>query len=565
MRLRIATRESVIEREVEWEVARLVIEELKKWRARFEPEGKTWRVEHLPCPVAKMLGAKAECVEGRFYKNFFFYMAGWVDERELKKKLCYKVTRYKRVGCEEYCAEKCADADYFERCTERCEERCVEEEWEPVLKVQEDVCLYKIEDGQVRVPRGLALRLTKNVAYVELPELDGFEGLRDYQAEVARSVWGQLRKVGAATVQMATGGGKSYMAGYLAAKLEKAGYNVVVTALQLDLVYQLRDFAAKFGARPVAVTVQTLWNRLKEAGLVKGDWLSDAEGEEAEILKAYSDESDDVHNIAELFTGRKVAVVFDEVHHLPARTVKTVAMLAGDGEALRIGLSATPWRNDGRDLEIYAYTGDVVEPKISSSYLIRRGFAVPVVIRVVDAPRCPEAVGVGRGVQGWVAERRALARCGARNKFIARLAAAVEKPALVITQLVSHAEELGRVMREAGLRVRVVTGAVKGETRREIYEELKSGLLDAVSSTFLADEGLDLPPLRTLIIAMGGKSKTRTLQRVGRLVRPWPGKTVAYAYELRDPGAEFSLSHLEERLALYETEPAWVIEEHAKF
>ncbi|MGC9052218.1 DEAD/DEAH box helicase, partial [Pyrobaculum sp.] len=242
-----------------------------------------------------------------------------------------------------------------------------------------------------------------------------------------------------------------------------------------------------------------------------------------------------------IFTGRRTAVIIDEVHHLPARTVKTVAMLAGDGEALRIGLSATPWRNDGRDLEIYAYAGDVVEPRISSSFLIQRGFAVPVTIRVVDAPRCPEAQGAGRGAQGWARERKALAECEARNKFIAKLAASAEKPALIVTQLVRHAEAIGSLLREIGLRAEVVTGAVKGEVRKKIYDEVREGRIDAISATTLADEGLDLPPLRTLITAIGGRSRTRVLQRIGRLVRIWPGKIHATAYELRDPGAEFSL------------------------
>jgi len=39
-------------------------------------------------------------------------------------------------------------------------------------------------------------------------------------------------------------------------------------------------------------------------------------------------------------------------------------------------------------------------------------------------------------------------------------------------------------------------------------------------------------------------------------VRPWPGKKMAVAYELEDPGG-FSRLHLRERLKLYGAEPAW--------
>jgi superfamily II DNA or RNA helicase len=39
-------------------------------------------------------------------------------------------------------------------------------------------------------------------------------------------------------------------------------------------------------------------------------------------------------------------------------------------------------------------------------------------------------------------------------------------------------------------------------------------------------------------VALGGKGKTRTLQRIGRLVRPYPGKDVAIAFDIWD-SAEF--------------------------
>ena len=39
-------------------------------------------------------------------------------------------------------------------------------------------------------------------------------------------------------------------------------------------------------------------------------------------------------------------------------------------------------------------------------------------------------------------------------------------------------------------------------------------------------------------MALSGKSKTRMLQRIGGLVRPYPGKDVAIAFDIWD-GAEF--------------------------
>ena len=94
--------------------------------------------------------------------------------------------------------------------------------------------------------------------------------------------------------------------------------------------------------------------------------------------------------------------------------------------------------------------------------------------------------------------------------------------------------------------------------RRLNYDALRRGEIEVLIATTLADEGLDLPPLRTLIIAFGGKSKTRTLQRIGRLVRPYEGKKIAVAYELKED-CPYIADHLEMRLKLYRTEPHWRI------
>jgi superfamily II DNA or RNA helicase len=534
------------DRVYEWPWSLGVLETLRRF-ARFDPATRTWRASHVPCWAARLLAIDGECFDAEWRGG---YAVVAEPEERVRAACCYRARRWKVERDEE------GESASGQRRRRR------------VVPVEEEYCLYRrLDDGRLLVPRGIVMRITKRVPDFApgLPELSGFDGLRDYQAEVARSAWARLRKTGAATIQMATGAGKSYLAGYLARKLVNAGYAVILSALTLDLVYQLREFAARFGAtRGVhAVTVQTLYRRLSGRSVVE-----DAEDEEERgILKHYADETPGVGGeIASIADRRDVAFILDEVQHVPARTVRYVAKRVGGGWALRIGLSATPWRSDGHDLVIYAVMGEVVEPRISSSYLIERGYAVPVEIRVVDAPRCPAVRECwnARGAEGYACVRRALAECDERNKFIIRLAAGAEKPVLVLVRLVSHAERLAHTMRRAGLRAAAATGAVKGEERERLFNALRRGQLDVIVATQLADEGLDLPPLRTLVLAMADKSKTRTLQRIGRLVRPWPGKERGIAYELRD-SAPFFREHLEERLRLYATEPAWrVIMDAAK-
>ncbi len=67
--------------------------------------------------------------------------------------------------------------------------------------------------------------------------------------------------------------------------------------------------------------------------------------------------------------------------------------------------------------------------------------------------------------------------------------------------------------------------------RREVLERFRTGELGALVSAQVLNEGIDLPDAETAIL-VGGRLGTREyLQRVGRLLRPAPGKQ-ALVYEL---------------------------------
>jgi len=55
-------------------------------------------------------------------------------------------------------------------------------------------------------------------------------------------------------------------------------------------------------------------------------------------------------------------------------------------------------------------------------------------------------------------------------------------------------------------------------------------------------------------VALSGKSETRTLQRIGRLVRPYPGKDVAIAFDIWD-SAESSYKQGEPGRSCMKTSP----------
>ncbi len=75
-------------------------------------------------------------------------------------------------------------------------------------------------------------------------------------------------------------------------------------------------------------------------------------------------------------------VIFDETHHVPANTYQKVAQFTP--AKYRFGLSATPFRDDGKTLEIIAGVGGTLGHKINAQDLIKIGFLTPPEIYVID-------------------------------------------------------------------------------------------------------------------------------------------------------------------------------------
>ena len=84
----------------------------------------------------------------------------------------------------------------------------------------------------------------------------------------------------------------------------------------------------------------------------------------------------------------------------------------------------------------------------------------------------------------------------------------------------------------------------------DAVERLKRGELAIIASTIF-DEGVDIPEVGSLILAVGGKSTIKTLQRVGRALRPKKGENEVEIYDFIDWGNKYLLSHSRQRLQDY--------------
>ena len=220
----------------------------------------------------------------------------------------------------------------------------------------------------------------------------------------------------------------------------------------------------------------------------------------------------------------------------------------------RFGLSATPYRDDRQDLLLEAALG----PKLyraNASVLIQKGYLVPPRIRYHAVPAFKVVTGRAdyqEVYQHYIVNNKR------RNGMIAEQALALAgqgRSVLILVSQVAHGEALRELLPDVPL----VQGSDSAGHRHHIFRELQDRRRLIVIATTLADEGLDIPSLRAVILASGGKSETRALQRVGRALRTAPGKTEALVVDFFD-NAPFLKEHSMARLELFRNEPAFRVE-----
>ena len=120
-------------------------------------------------------------------------------------------------------------------------------------------------------------------------------------------------------------------------------------------------------------------------------------------------------------------------------------------------------------------------------------------------------------------------------------------PTLVLVPRVTLGEEYAKAIGDAVL----VYSKMAKKARREAMEEFKAGNIKTMIATSLADEGLDLPNVETLVMVSGGRSAQKTIQRASRALRRADGKDQAYIHDFKDTFHPLAQAHANKRIKCY--------------
>ena len=90
--------------------------------------------------------------------------------------------------------------------------------------------------------------------------------------------------------------------------------------------------------------------------------------------------------------------------------------------------------------------------------------------------------------------------------------------------------------------------------RQAVARRLRRGDTQVVIASVIWQEGIDLPEVRSVVNAAGGRSVIAALQRLGRGMRVAAGKNEVELWDFRDSGHRWLSRHTKERLAAYLSE-----------
>ncbi len=213
--------------------------------------------------------------------------------------------------------------------------------------------------------------------------------------------------------------------------------------------------------------------------------------------------------------------MIDECHRTMGATY--LKYLEAYPDAAAIGLTATPWRLDGKPLgAVYSRMVVLAEPQ----ELIDEGYLVEPQIYVPFRPDMKGVRSVGGDYRADDASKvmnNASVTGDIIKYYTEKIGATACPRAAVFATSIAHSKAIVDRFKEAGIAAGHIDSS-DFKNRSKVIDDIQSGHLRVISNVGILTEGWDLPALGGVILARPTKSLTLYLQMCGRALRPFEGK-----------------------------------------
>lgn len=199
-------------------------------------------------------------------------------------------------------------------------------------------------------------------------------------------------------------------------------------------------------------------------------------------------------------------IITDECHHIPANVFKSI--VDNFNARYKIGLTATPWRKDGRHVMLYDYLGgpEAVHKPLDENSMTPMILAINSEIALNSNPMMP-----------WGLKLNDLYKNNKYMELVLNLSHIQMKKGHFVLSVADRVEFLqtcAKVIEDSVC----VTGIT--EDRDALIKSTK--LIFGSSKIF--SEGINIPALSSLILGMPVNNRTLLDQLIGRICRPCEGK-----------------------------------------
>ena len=231
----------------------------------------------------------------------------------------------------------------------------------------------------------------------------------------------------------------------------------------------------------------------------------------------------------EIFRDEWGLIIFDEVHHIPSQLFRKTASLQS---TRRIGLSASPVREDSKERDIFALIGQEIGSDWARFFAEGHVVKPEVEIQLVDwesdhyRHKYEEASGIKKAIIASKNPRK-------HRNFEEILEKHEGDKTIIFCDWLDQGEELSEEYD-----IPFISGETDFEDREDFFEKFRNDELTTVIVSRIGDEGLDLPDAEIGIIMSGqGGSRRQATQRAGRVMRPF-GDAQVYMVATRGSNEE---------------------------
>jgi superfamily II DNA or RNA helicase len=328
----------------------------------------------------------------------------------------------------------------------------------------------------------------------------------------------------------AVGTGKSLIMAYL---IKNIAVNSLVIVPSRGLSGQLyNDFSSWFGAGNVELLDAAKIRKMKSPKAI-----SIVTVQSLGSLKKSGEFKDFVKKID--------AIYCDELHHAGAATY-TKLLEDMDHIYYRYGFTGTFLRNDNKTLDMWSFLSNVLY-EYPAWQAIEEKFLTPMEAHIYGVP--------GKANKKYQTEydNNYCSNTIMLDKIMDIITSVPQGSQILI--LVNKKDKGGLVIHEYLKQFGVDNCYISGDNKREEINDTITAFnekrINILIGSSVIGEGIDVRSTDHLIMCQGGKSEITMVQAIGRAIRLFDGKLMAYIHDFRFNGTNYMEKHVDERIEAY--------------